>query len=242
MAALTPRGPGDPRFTDPRHLILTRTSLLCRFAVGRQGHPNNWRKHCKKRRQHAGVNPRLGASWELTTRTRCERCDGGQHRVCRRLRHCFARERSPRGTNKRRNGALAGRGLARRVRPSPHHTPAYRHYALRFCHLLTPLVLLYAERAANKLKKADAIMDRIRDDPHMPDPDLQLSVASGMLLAAADVLLDFHEESEDEGEGNEPDDQADAPPDPPLGPGDTGGNGGGGGGFGGGAAPIAIAA
>ena len=111
--------------------------------------------------------------------------------------------------------------------------------------MLTPLVLLYAERAANKLKKADAIMDRIRDDPHMPDPDLQLSVASGMLLAAADVLFGDAEsdlgeqlDMEVEEEGDEDDDYDDALP----GPGDMGGNGGGGGGYGGGAAPIAIAA
>ena len=76
-----------------------------RLTLRRNHRPNGWRQYCTRRRAQAGVNPTLGASWNVTAVTQCERCDRGQHRVCRRLPHCKAGPRSPRGVNKREKGA-----------------------------------------------------------------------------------------------------------------------------------------
>jgi len=75
--------------------------------------------------------------------------------------------------------------------------------------------IIYYEREAalERVKAAGAIMDRIRDEPNMPEPDLQLSVASATLLAAADALfgnlLGRGEEGEEEGEEDDDDDDDD---------------------------------
>ena len=241
MSALTHPGPGHPLFTD-RHILLLTRNHLC---VCRQGHPNNWRKHCKQRRQHGGINERLGASWELTARQDCERCDRGQHVRCRRLPHCFARERSPRGINKRQTGAPGGACIAAARARRRARLRASRRRASPFLTLFASLVP--TERAAKRAAKLAAAVDELNNHPTKMTSRRQRQllarvakgeaaavtaemVAEGRRPSAWFELLDDEDEDEEE--------QEDLPEPLEHAPGAHDNNNSFDGGMGGGAAPI----
>ena len=95
----------DPiaRPRQPKRPILPQI-LLCVHRVGRN------QRHCQKRRRATGKKPaKLPSPFYGYDPTWCEHCDGGKHRACARLRHCWARKRSPPGVNKKEQDRAARR-------------------------------------------------------------------------------------------------------------------------------------
>ena len=58
----------------------------------------------KKKAGRTGVKKKIGSHLDESRARQCDRCDKNLHRRCEKLKHCTARQRSPPGINKRKQG------------------------------------------------------------------------------------------------------------------------------------------
>ena len=87
-----------------RARLFTTHHMLCVHGVYRR---SGFKKFVRNRAK-ARPKPRRWAHFDDSSggASQCPRCDKGLHRRCLRLKHCTAKERSPPGINKRRQGNL----------------------------------------------------------------------------------------------------------------------------------------
>ena len=74
------------------------------------------KKYDKQKQGRTGVKIKRGSHLDASPARQCPRCDKGLHRRCERLAHCTARQRSPAGVSKRKEGTNSTRASRRRAR------------------------------------------------------------------------------------------------------------------------------
>ena len=91
-------------------------ALCCRFNRSRR------KKYDKEKQGRTGVKIKRGSPLDASPAGQCAACDRGLHRRCDRLGvHCTARQRSPAGVNKRKEGKNSARAArAREPKASAH--------------------------------------------------------------------------------------------------------------------------
>jgi hypothetical protein len=74
------------------------------------------KKYDKEKQGRTGLKTKRGSHLDASPARQCPRCDKGLHRRCERLAHCTARQRSPAGVSKRKEGENSARASRRRAR------------------------------------------------------------------------------------------------------------------------------